>query len=98
MWWKKPDYNRAFYSINQACKPYTMTSVDGMLSLHNAVNYVISNSIAGDFVECGVWRGGSSLRHSSPAYHLIQNMSMPTKEDKDRQGVSAEELMFEKNL
>jgi O-methyltransferase len=30
-------------------------------ALRDAVEYVVRRSIPGDFVECGVWRGGSSM-------------------------------------
>ena len=48
-------------NIYDQIKPYTMTSNDRIWALINAVNYVIRNNIDGDFVECGVWRGGSAM-------------------------------------
>ena len=42
-------------------KSYTMTSVEALFALYTSVNYVLDRHIPGDFVECGVWRGGSSL-------------------------------------
>jgi O-methyltransferase len=42
-------------------KSYTMTSVEALFALYTGVNYVLDRHIPGDFVECGVWRGGSSL-------------------------------------
>ena len=44
--------------------PYTMTVLRGIepsYSLYKAVQYVVKNQIPGDFVECGVWRGGSII-------------------------------------
>ncbi len=38
-----------------------MTSVDAMYQLHQSIKYIITNEIPGDFVECGVWRGGSVM-------------------------------------
>lgn len=38
-----------------------MTSVERGFALWTAVNTVIDNDIPGSFVECGVWRGGSSM-------------------------------------
>ncbi|MDJ0771453.1 MAG: TylF/MycF/NovP-related O-methyltransferase [Ilumatobacter sp.] len=40
---------------------YTMTSFERVCALVNAVDYVVVNEIEGDFVECGVWRGGSAM-------------------------------------
>ena len=50
-----------FWQIYSLCAPYTMTSVERMYSLYGAVDHILSNQIEGDFVECGVWRGGSAL-------------------------------------
>ena len=41
--------------------PYTMTSSERIGALSDAVKYIIQNNIEGDFVECGVWKGGSTL-------------------------------------
>jgi hypothetical protein len=38
-----------------------MTSVTRMYALYNAIRYIVQNRIPGDIVECGVWRGGSSM-------------------------------------
>ena len=42
-------------------KPYTMTSPERLWALIQAVRYVHLRPIEGDVVECGVWRGGSSM-------------------------------------
>lgn len=39
----------------------SMVSVERMWALLQSVRFVESNGIEGDFVECGVWRGGSSF-------------------------------------
>ena len=41
--------------------PYTMTSVARLVALVDAVRYCVRRGLAGDFAECGVWRGGSVL-------------------------------------
>lgn len=45
----------------EAVRPYTMTSRERVVSLVRAVRYVVGNGVEGDFVECGVWRGGSMM-------------------------------------
>jgi hypothetical protein len=40
-------------------KPLTMTSTKRLSGLALAVRYLNENNIVGDFVECGVWAGGS---------------------------------------
>lgn len=55
------DKDERFRSIYDACKTYTLTSKERMYALYKSVEYIIKNSIPGDFVECGVWRGGSAM-------------------------------------
>lgn len=50
-----------FQDIYNLCAPYTMTPKERMYSLYNSLNYIIDNNIPGDFVECGVWKGGSAM-------------------------------------
>jgi len=38
--------------------PYTMVNFEGLVSLYDQVKYLEENNINGDFVECGVWKGG----------------------------------------
>ena len=40
---------------------YTMTSVPRLVNTLKSCRYVVENNIAGDFVECGVWRGGNGI-------------------------------------
>ena len=42
-------------------RAYTMTSVERQWALINAVRYAVRAQIAGDIVECGVWRGGAAM-------------------------------------
>lgn len=39
----------------------TMVGLERLNTLQNAVESVIAEGIAGDLVECGVWRGGASI-------------------------------------
>lgn len=48
-------------SILHRVKPFTMTSNERIYALYRAVQYVIKSGISGDFVECGVWKGGSAM-------------------------------------
>jgi len=93
----KPDYviekNRQFNNIYDKSKPYTMTSKARMYALYQAVKYIIKANIPGDFVECGVWKGGSTmlialtlkaLKQTSRQIYLydtFQGMSRPTVKD-----------------
>jgi hypothetical protein len=45
----------------ERARPFTMTSPERLAALSAAVEYVVKNNIPGAFVECGVWKGGSSM-------------------------------------
>jgi hypothetical protein len=47
--------------IIERVRPFTMTSSERISALCHAVRYVAKHKIAGDIVECGVWRGGSMM-------------------------------------
>ena len=47
--------------IVERVRPFTMTSVDRLEALIDAVRYCVRREIPGAFAECGVWRGGSVL-------------------------------------
>lgn len=99
------EFDKDFASIYQACKPFTMTSVERMYALYKAVEYIVKNKIEGDIVECGVWRGGSSMLVAKTLqffgdtsrnlylYDTYEGMSAPTEADKDAMGNSADALM-----
>ena len=55
------DGEPTFREIRDFCEDFTMTSEERMYALHASVNYVVGAGIPGDFVECGVWRGGSAM-------------------------------------
>ena len=40
---------------------YTMVSVPRLVNTLKSCRYVVENNIPGDFVECGVWRGGNGI-------------------------------------
>lgn len=83
------------------CKNYTMTSPERLFALYSSVQYVIQNKIPGDFVECGVWKGGSSMMIAYILHELgikdrtiwmfdtYDGMSEPEDVDKDYTGKSA---------
>lgn len=56
-----PDYQTNDIRIIRAVAPYTMTSNERIHALLSAVRYIVSKNIPGDFVECGVWKGGSIM-------------------------------------
>lgn len=54
-----------FEKYFQICSKESLNvSKERFASLYQAINYIIKNSIDGDFVECGVFMGGSSMMMS----------------------------------
>ena len=83
-------------------RPYTMTSPERLWSLLGAVRHVIDTKVEGDFVECGVWRGGSVMAMAKELqaigvndrriwlYDTFAGMTPPTSEDVEAgTGISA---------
>jgi len=78
----------------------TMVSFERAVSTGLAVKHVVKKEVEGDFVECGVWRGGNSmiaaeiirLNGSNKKvwlYDTFSGMTQPTEKDKDMSGSSA---------
>jgi len=55
------DLEPEFLELYELTREQTMTSLERMHALYTATRYIVDNDIAGDFVECGVWRGGSVM-------------------------------------
>ena len=56
-----PDFDERTFEILRTVMPYTMTSPERVAALCQAVRHVEANNVQGAFVECGVYRGGSSM-------------------------------------
>ena len=93
-------------SLIASLRPYTMTSGERMWTLLQAVRYVVDENLPGDFVECGVWRGGSVMAMASQLrslgvtdrriwlYDTFAGMTAPTAEDVERgSGVTADQML-----
>ncbi len=88
-------------------KNYTMTSVERLIALIHATRYISRNQIEGDFVECGVWRGGSmmavaySLEELSERerdlylFDTFEGMPSPTNQDVTHSNIDALTLLKE---
>jgi O-methyltransferase len=96
------DFDEDSARIFRAVEPYTMTGPERVYSLLRAVEYVVSANIPGDFVECGVWRGGSTMAMALTLlklgvrnrrlhlYDTYSGMNAPTDIDVSIQGEPAE--------
>jgi len=56
-----PDLSDSEKSLLLTCSRFSMASQERLLSTFLACKYVVQNDIPGDFVECGVWRGGNAF-------------------------------------
>jgi O-methyltransferase len=98
-------YSPGELEIITKVKPFTATSVERIVTLVNVVNYLSKNQIAGDFVECGVWRGGSMMAamlallqrgDTSRHFYLFdtyEGMTPPTDKDITFDGNRAADLL-----
>lgn len=99
------DFDKQTVNTYRRVQPYTMTTPERIASLCNAVNYLVKNKVEGDIVECGVWRGGSTMAAIDTLikagdtsreiylYDTFEGMSEPTEADKVFTGTTAGELM-----
>ncbi len=83
-----------------AVDAFTMTSIEKRDALIESVRHLHRAGIAGAFVECGVWRGGSSMLMATESlrvgnvrelylYDTFEGMPPPEAVDVDFQGVAA---------
>lgn len=87
---------------------YTMTSNERIFSLIKSIDFIRHNNVQGDFVECGVWRGGNliifqkliekyNLKKKIYAFDTFEGMSKPEEIDKTFDGKSSIELLEKLN-
>jgi len=93
-----PDVTDAEWKIWQAMHPHSLASEARTIALIRAVEHIVNNRIAGDMVECGVWRGGSSMTMALALlecgdrardlylYDTFEGMTAPTSDDVDYAG------------
>jgi O-methyltransferase len=96
---------QAHGAIYRRVRPYTMTSAERVAALCQAIAQIERSNIAGDIVECGVWRGGSMMAAALALLRLnstwrklylfdtFAGMPAPAEIDCDWRGRSARELL-----
>jgi O-methyltransferase len=89
-------------------REFTATSTERLSGLVSGVQYIVQNKIPGDFVECGVWRGGSMMAAALTLmrcgdtsrdlylFDTYEGMSAPTDADVMFDGQTAEDVLKEK--
>lgn len=100
------DFEKDFIESYERCMPYTMTSIERAYALYKATLYIIENKIAGDIVECGIWKGGSTMlsiycllennetNRKVYLYDTFEGMSKPTAKDISFQGEAAGAIWY----
>ena len=91
-----------FLRIYEQCRPFTMTSIERVYALWQAVRYIEARRIPGAVVECGVWRGGSAMCAALTLqslggpdrelwlYDTFAGMTPPSERDRNFAGVPAD--------
>ena len=101
--------NKKIIDMVNKFKKFSMTGESRMFSLCQAVRHVNSLKLKGDFVECGVWKGGNllllnrlknyyNLNKSIYGYDTFEGMTPPSNNDYDYNNISAKQLLENKNL
>jgi O-methyltransferase len=91
------DFPTAWQRTIEQVAPYTMVSAERTGGLIQAIEHVIARGIPGAVVECGVWRGGSSMAAALTMQRLgecrdvylfdtFEGMPRPTDADVDYAG------------
>jgi O-methyltransferase len=104
----RQDISEGDLKILRMVEPFTMTSQERIIATIDSAHYVSQHNIPGAFVECGVWRGGSSmaamltfLQYSSEPdrdiylYDTFEGMTPPGEFDKSFKGVTAASQLAE---
>jgi hypothetical protein len=98
------DFDQFDREVVAKTEPYTMTSPERIVTLIDAVEYVVRAEIPGAFVECGVWKGGSVMAIALTLlrlgqlrdlylYDTFEGMTEPTEIDVDLFGRKASSLL-----
>jgi hypothetical protein len=98
-------YEPEVKTIVRTVRQRTMTAHEKLNALIVATRYVVDQDIPGDFVECGVWRGGSMQAvalalldrgvtdRELHLFDTFEGMSEPTEEDRAADGTPAAQLL-----
>ncbi len=100
-----PDLSDEDREIIEQVAGYTMTSIDRQIALIQAVRQLVRRGVQGCIVECGVWRGGSSMAAALALaqegdtgrelylFDTFEGMTSPQAVDKSVDGASAQTLL-----
>lgn len=95
------DFSENTKEVVRSVQPFTMTTPERIAMLVDATLHVVRNKIPGDLVECGVWKGGSTMAMATTLnrlgvrdrnlwlYDTFEGMSAPTSSDSSYDGLDA---------
>lgn len=104
------DFKQQHIDIIRKVLPYTLTNYERLYALIEAVRYVVRNNIAGCFVECGVYKGGSMMAMALSLlsegvrdrdlflFDTYEGMPKPGERDIDAWGGAASKTFKEKRI
>ena len=87
------EYDDELAATMKAVRRFTLTSPARIAALVDAVEYLVAEGVEGEFVECGVWKGGSVMaaaltlnrlgdrEHELYLFDTFQGMPEPAEED-----------------
>tara|TARA_B110000196_G_scaffold152362_1_gene131231 strand:- start:856 stop:1632 length:777 start_codon:yes stop_codon:yes gene_type:complete len=95
------DFEKQTFEI---CSKYSMTDHMRMFALMKSIEFIKQHKVSGDFVECGVWKGGNlilfqkfiekyNLEKKIYGYDTFEGMSNPEEVDKTFKGESSTKLL-----
>ena len=101
------DFDETDAELCRRVGPYTMTTPPRIYALMRSVEYIVSRSVPGALVECGVWRGGSMMAVALTLLRLgvtdrdlylfdtFAGMTEPGDQDVNNTGARAADLLAE---
>jgi len=107
---KPPDFEQRHIEIIEKVSPYTITSHESIYALIESVRYILRNDINGDFLECGVYKGGSMMTVALTLmaegvkdrelylFDTFAGMPKPDERDIDLHGRSALEEYYRRKI
>ncbi len=99
-----PDLDEDFKKMKDICMQNTMTTIENLYHVYRSTRYIIEKNIPGDFVECGVWKGGNLMMVAMTLkllkvtdrkiylYDTFEGMSKPTEKDVDLKNEDAKQV------
>ena len=107
-WDAFPEISKIEKKIISISRKYSMTPEIRMYVLSQAIKYIKNDNLEGDFVECGIWKGGNiilfqkfnllfKLKKKIYGFDTFEGMSEPGKEDRQNK-ISAKEIAIKRRI